>query len=273
MADVLKLLAILAHPDDESLGLGSTLAKYAAEGVETHLICATKGERGWIGDAKDDPGEAEMARVREQELLRAAKTLGIREVHFLGYIDGDLDQADPNQAAERISALIRGIRPHVVITFGPDGATGHPDHVAISQYATAACLLAADPLQAGSHGLPAHRVSKFYYFVNDRDIQDNYTSVFGDVGILVDGVTRRMTAWEGWMITTLIDGSAYWQTAMEAVQCHESQVATYGTLKGLPEARNISLWGKRTYYRVFSSVNGGRKRETDLFEGLRPVAR
>ena len=270
MADPLKLLAILAHPDDESLGLGSTLAKYANEGMETYLICATKGERGWMGDEKDDPGEAEMARVRESELRRAAQTLGIRAVHFLGYIDGELDQANPKEAAEKIAVLIREIRPQVAITFGPDGAYGHPDHIAISQYATAACLLAADPQRAEPKGVPAHRISKFYYFVNDPELKDNYMRVFGDVSMQVDGVKRPMIAWEDWMFTTLIDGSAYWKTVLEAVNCHESQVAVYGTLKELPEDRSISLWGKRAYYRVLSTVNGGRNRETDLFEGMRP---
>jgi LmbE family N-acetylglucosaminyl deacetylase len=273
MADSLKLLAILAHPDDESLGVGSTLAKYADEGVETYLICATKGERGWMGAEKDDPGETEMGRIREQELVCAAKVLGIREVHFLGYIDGELDRADPQEAADKISRLIRSIRPHVAVTFGPDGAYGHPDHIAISQFATAACLSAADASHLESQDLTPHRVSKFYYFINDREIKENYTRVFSDLGMDVDGVRRLMVAWDDWMYTTLIDGSAYWKTALRAVNCHESQVAAYGALKELSEARSISLWGKRTFYRVFSSVNGGRAQESDLFEGLRPGTR
>ena len=273
MTDPLKLLAILAHPDDESLGVGSTLAKYADEGVETYLICATKGERGWTGEEKDDPGEIEMGRIRERELLCAAKVLGIREVHFLGYIDGELDRADAREAADKISTLIRRIRPQVAMTFGPDGAYGHPDHIAISQYATEACLSAADSSRLGPQDLPSHRVSKFYYFVNDQELKDNYLHVFPDLGMDVDGVRRLMTAWDDWMLTTRIDGSAYWKTALRAVSCHESQVAAYGALKELSEATSISLWGKRAYYRVFSSVNGGRVQETDLFEGLRPGTR
>jgi LmbE family N-acetylglucosaminyl deacetylase len=94
----LKLMCVLAHPDDESMGTGSTLAKYAAEGVETTLVMATRGERGWNGDPSAYPGLEGLGKLREAELREAAKILGIREVEFLDYIDGDLDKADPRQA-------------------------------------------------------------------------------------------------------------------------------------------------------------------------------
>ena len=89
MPHPLRLMAVLAHPDDESLGCGGTLAKYAAEGVETYLVTATLGERGWQGDPADDPGLAALACVREAELRCAVAILGIRELALLGYIDGD----------------------------------------------------------------------------------------------------------------------------------------------------------------------------------------
>ena len=108
----LKLLAVLAHPDDESLGFGGTLAKYAREGVETHLVTAARGERGrFFGHGKDaDP--AEVGPVREAELRAAADVLGIREVALLGYGDAVLDQTDPATAIRAIAAHIRRIRPH-----------------------------------------------------------------------------------------------------------------------------------------------------------------
>ena len=107
MSENLRLLAILAHPDDESLGVGSTLAKYAAEGVQTYLICATRGERGWMGDEKDDPGPVELGKIRELELQDAARVLGISQLFFLDYLDGDLDRADPVKAARNIARIIR----------------------------------------------------------------------------------------------------------------------------------------------------------------------
>jgi LmbE family N-acetylglucosaminyl deacetylase len=263
----LRLLAIFAHPDDESLGAGSTLAKYAAEGVETHLICATKGERGWTGTEKDNPGLAELGRMREKELLHAAEALGIKRVHFLDYVDGDLDQAPQQEAIDKIAALIREIRPQVALSFGPDGIYGHPDHIAISQFSHAACIRAADA--SFSDARPPHSIIKFYYMVIEKELAVNYTNVFGDIRMNIDGVDRTVSTWEDWAVTTVIDGSKYWRTALNAVNCHQTQVAIYGDLNQLPEERSVELWGKRTYYRVFSFINGGRKPETDLFEGLR----
>lgn len=267
MNEPLRLLAIFAHPDDESLGAGSTLAKYAAEGVEVHLICATKGERGWSGSEKDNPGLQGLGRLREKELQAAAQALGIVQIYFLDYVDGDLDQAPHMEATDKIAGLIREIRPQVALSFGPDGIYGHPDHIAISQFSNAACIRAADT--SFHHPQPAHKVGKFYYMVIDRELAVNYTKVFGDIRMNIDGVDRTISTWEDWAVTTTIDGSKYWHTALQAVNCHQTQVAIYGDLNQLPEERSIQLWGKRTYYRVFSFVNGGRRHETDLFEGLR----
>src|SRR5262245_48488530 len=164
MTDSLRLMCILAHPDDESLGVGGTLARYAKEGIETFLVTATRGERGRFGDpAAVKPPLEMVGKVREAELRAAAKELGIQETYFLDYIDKDLDRADPFEAQAKIVRLIRSIKPQVVITFGPDGAYGHPDHIAISQLAGAAVLLAADSGYADISvvGTP-HRISKFY---------------------------------------------------------------------------------------------------------------
>jgi LmbE family N-acetylglucosaminyl deacetylase len=271
MTNKLKLMCILAHPDDESLGTGGALAKYAAEGVETYLITATRGERGWFGDEKDDPGLAVLGQMREAELLAAAKALGIREVKFLDYVDGDVDQADPAEAVSRIVAHLRRVRPNVVITFAPEGAYGHPDHIAISQFTTAAVVAAADPSQTLSNGLAPlapHRVSKLYYMAWPKDKWAAYQSVFGDLVMHVDGVERRSAPWPDWAITTLIDTEAYWPTVWRAVSCHKTQLSAYGRLEHLPEEHHKGLWGSQEYYRAFSLVNGGRKRENDLFEGL-----
>ena len=83
----MRLLAVFPHPDDGSLGLGGTLAKYSGEGVETYLVCATRGERGWNGPEEDDPGFAALGHLREAELRCAAAHLGLYEVSFLDYID------------------------------------------------------------------------------------------------------------------------------------------------------------------------------------------
>src|SRR5262245_6499278 len=103
VSEPLRLLCVLAHPDDESLGVGGTLAKYASEGVETYLVTATRGERGRFGSGIEFPGFSEVGKLREAELLAAAKELGLREVRFLGYIDGELDQANPAEITARIA--------------------------------------------------------------------------------------------------------------------------------------------------------------------------
>src|SRR6185436_6782971 len=119
MTDSLKLLAVFPHPDDETLGLGPTLARYASEGVETYLVCATRGERGWFDSEGPDPGLEGVAHIREEELRCAAEYLGIREVSFLDYIDGDVDQADPEEMIGKIVSHIRRIKPQIIVSFGP----------------------------------------------------------------------------------------------------------------------------------------------------------
>jgi LmbE family N-acetylglucosaminyl deacetylase len=261
-------MCVLAHPDDESLGTGGSLAYYASQGVETTLVCATRGERGWNGPADEYPGEAGLGRLREAELRAAGDVLGLREIIFLDYIDGDLDQADANEAMAKIAAQLRRIKPHVVISFGPDGAYGHPDHIAICQMTSGAILRAAD---AGfsTDGLPAYAVPKFYYKVWTKEEGDIYQSVFGKITMTIDGVVRGQVDWEDWAITTRIDASAHWQTVWKAVACHRTQLPNYSLLETLSDEQHRVLWGMQGFYRVFSLVNGGRKTETDLFEGLR----
>jgi LmbE family N-acetylglucosaminyl deacetylase len=267
MKKPLRLMCILAHPDDESLGMGGTLAKYAAEGVETYLVTATRGERGWVGDEKENPGLQALGKMREAELLNAAKELGICEVEFLNYLDGDLDQANPVEATAKIVSHLRRIQPDLVITFDPNGAYGHPDHIAICQFTTAAILAAADANYRDSAS--PHSVKKLYYMAWPKGKFDAYESVFGKLVMQVDGTVRRTTPWPDWAVTSIIDTADYWPIAWKAVSCHKSQLAAYSQLEHLSSDHHKGLWGTQEYYRAFSLVNGGRDRETDLFEGLR----
>jgi LmbE family N-acetylglucosaminyl deacetylase len=272
-ADNLKLMCILAHPDDESLGMGGTLAKYAVEGVETYLVTATRGERGRVGDTRGSLGLDAVGRIREAELRAAAKTLGIREVHFLDYLDGDLDRVNPNEAIAKIVEHIRRVKPHIIITFGPEGAYGHPDHIAISQLTTASITCAADPdyklKENGKMSSAAHRVSKLYYMAWSQDTWNAFQTALRELKMNVDGVERRAAPWPDWAITTFIATESYWPTAWRAVSCHQSQMSIYQQLEHLPAEHHKVLWGSQEFYRVFSLVNGGRSRETDLFAGLR----
>ena len=263
----LKLMCVLAHPDDESLGSGGTLAKYAAEGVETYLVTATRGEHGWWGEEKDYPGPDALGITREAELLAAAEALGIREVNFLNYVDGDLDQADTGEAIAKIAGHLRRVRPQIVISFGAEGGYGHPDHIAISQFTTAAIVASADVNYEVS-GEP-HSVSKLYYMAWPSEKFAAYQAAFGELTMHVDGVVRRATPWPEWALTTIIDTADHWSTVWKAVACHKSQLPGYSQLEHLPEEHHRGLWGTQEYYRVFSLVNSGRSREADLFDGLR----
>lgn len=267
MSAELRLMAVLAHPDDESLGVGGALARYAAEGVAVHLVTATRGERGRFFTNADRPDDAEVGRVREGELRAAADVLGVREVALLGYLDGRLDRADPAEAVGRIVAHLRRVRPQVVVTFDPFGAYGHPDHVAICQLTTAAVAAAGDPGQDG--GGEPHAVAKLYYFVTDPGRWDAYQAAFRTLVSRVDGEERMAVPWPDWAITTRVDTRDHWDTVWRAVQCHRTQLAIYETLGELTPAHHAALWGSNTFYRALSRVNGGRDTETDLFAGVR----
>jgi LmbE family N-acetylglucosaminyl deacetylase len=271
-----RLLAVLAHPDDESLGVGGTLAKYAAEGVDVFLLTATRGDagryRGFRVDEPQHPGPLALGNIREAELRAAASTLGVREVSLLDYHDQQLDQARPREAVADIVGHLRRIRPDVVVTFGPDGAYGHPDHVAISQFTTAAVVAAAD-LAFGVDGTRVarapHAVSKLYYIAWPASMWAAYEAAFRTLRSTVDGVERQATPWPDWAITTVVNTREVWPTVWRAVSCHESQVAAYERLKDLSPEHHEALWGRQSFYRVFSTVNGGRPCEVDLFEGIR----
>src|SRR5689334_7943428 len=225
-----RLMAVLAHPDDESLGVGGTLAKYAAEGVDVFLLTATRGDggryRGYRVDDERHPGPAALAAIREGELRAAASVLGIREVALLEYRDQQLDRADPRQAIADIVAHLRRVRPDVVVTFAADGAYGHPDHIAISQLTTAATVAAADAAfrEGAAGGEPSHAVAKLYYIAWPASTWAAYESALRKLVSTVDGVERQATPWPDWAITTAIDTRRYWPTVWRAVSCHESQM-------------------------------------------------
>lgn len=264
-----KLLCSMAHPDDESLGTGGILARYAAEDVEVSLITGTRGERGWTGAPEDNPGLTKLGEIRTAELLNAAKVLGIREVNFLDYIDGDLDQAEPQAAIRKIVGHLRRIRPQVVVTFDQYGAYGHPDHIAISQLTTSAIVAAATSDYIDEAQQPPHQVQKLYFMAYTAADEAIYEDAFGKLMMTIDGEDRGTVGWPGWALTTRVDTAAYWPQVWQAVQCHCSQLPNYGVLENLSDQQHKQLWGTSTFYRVFSLVNGGRELEDDLFAGLR----
>jgi len=269
MHEPFRLLAIFAHPDDESMGMGGTLAKYSAEGVEIHYICASRGERGWFGPEQQNPGLDALGLIRTRELENAVKELGMTGLYFLDHIDGDVDKADHTDAVGKIVSYIRRIKPQVIVTFPPDGNYGHPDHIAVGQFTSAAILCAADSSFADPQNLPAHRVSKLYYMVDSENFINLIAPFMGDLTFRVDEQLRSEVAWSEWMITARVEMAEYCLAAWRAIQCHQSQLPSLGALAEMHEdAATAVLAMQGTFYRAFSLVNAGRKIETDLFDGL-----
>ncbi|MCB0224683.1 MAG: PIG-L family deacetylase [Anaerolineae bacterium] len=160
-----RLLCVLAHPDDEVFCAGGTLALAAASGIETMVVSATRGEAGQIQDARIATRRT-LGRVREGELLQSTQQLGVHHSLCLDYGDGTLAEVEPVRLVNDITRIIRDFRPDTVITFGPDGAYGHPDHIAIGAATTEAVKVSGDVRQFPEHralGLAPHTPDRLYY--------------------------------------------------------------------------------------------------------------
>jgi LmbE family N-acetylglucosaminyl deacetylase len=160
-----RILGVFAHPDDETFCAGGTLAKYVSEGWEAMVVSATTGQAGQIRDARIATRRT-LGAARERELHESCRRLGVQHVLTLDYMDGTLQDVDGRELAGAVVEVIRAFRPDVVITFGEDGAYGHPDHIAISVATSAACGLSSDaehfPEQIAA-GLRPYRPSRLYH--------------------------------------------------------------------------------------------------------------
>lgn len=173
------LLFVGAHPDDETFGVGGTLAKYTLAGVSVHYACGTRGEVGSV-DAALMKGYESIGDLRWEEMKCAASILGLAGVYHLGYRDsgmpgsadnshaGALAAAPVEEVAGRIVKIIRELRPQVVVTFDPIGGYRHPDHIAIHRATVLAFQATSDPAMYPAAGLP-YRPDKLYYQVMSRN--------------------------------------------------------------------------------------------------------
>jgi LmbE family N-acetylglucosaminyl deacetylase len=251
-----RLLILLAHPDDETFGPGGTIARYAREGVDVRLATATRGEAGQLGDPPLTDREG-LGAFRERELREAASVLGIREVEFYGFGDGRLADTPFEVILERAVRSIRRFRPQVLVGFGPDGVSGHPDHVVMCEVAAAAYEAAADPSRFPGHsdeGLASWAVPKLYRFEVGQNVFDAWN-------VPLKGVPPDT-------LTTFIDTSETVDAKIEAFYRHGTQAKDY--------TRILSIEGYREFARMESYVlaatrlEGLRFPESDLFEGIAP---
>lgn len=224
------VLVVLAHPDDESFPMGGTLAKYAAQGSRVILVCATRGEAG-IADLSAEA----TAQVRSQELQAAAAALGLAGVRFLGYLDGRLAEADPDKAVTQLVDILHAEQPQAVITFGPDGISGHPDHLAIHRFTTAAFD------QAGLR-------ARLYY------LAPSAATMQGCGVVPSEDIAGGPAA--------AIDVAEYLIPKVRAMQCHASQAPPFS---GPPEVEAERL-ACHEYFTLARPVSADGTGWTDLFE-------
>ncbi|HEY42414.1 MAG TPA: GlcNAc-PI de-N-acetylase [Anaerolineae bacterium] len=281
-----RLLAVLAHPDDESFGPGGTLALYARSGVDVHLICATSGE---AGDVQPEflQDYDQVRQLRLAELQCATAILGLADVHLLGYRDsgmpGSPDNLHPealaaaptNEVADKIATLIRQIRPQVILTFDPQGGYHHPDHIAVHRATVEAFYAAGDPYRR-SDRFPPYVPHKLYYHVMSHRFLRLLIFILPIFGIdprrwgrNADINLVEITS-QSFPIHARIDIRPVAEIKREAAACHKSQ-------SGPPTSKLFSLLtrfvaGHETFMRAHPTAPKGLF-ERDLFEGIKEEAR
>jgi len=265
------LLGVFAHPDDEG-SCGGTLAKYAAEGHRAYVACATRGDGV---DAKImDPALATretLGQVRSEELACACATLGVEPPVFLGHQDGEVDQVPVETGARGVARLIREVRANVVVTHGPDGGYGHPDHIAVSALVTRGFALAGDPAAevAGAPFAPA----KLYYIAIPRSFMEQVPA-FRSRRADIRGQQLGFVGVPDEAITTVVPIAEQMDRKLEALSCHRTQFEfdpQTGRPKffvtSVPEPQRSQLFGFERF--VLAHSRGARNGvEEDLFAGL-----
>jgi N-acetyl-1-D-myo-inositol-2-amino-2-deoxy-alpha-D-glucopyranoside deacetylase/mycothiol S-conjugate amidase len=276
-----SLLAVFAHPDDESFGPGGTLAKYAAAGVDVWLVCATDGDAGTV-DADMLVGYANTAQLRAAELCCAAQTLGLRGVDWLGYRDSgmagspdnqhpaSLFQAPMAQVVGQIVASIRKHRPQVVICDNEFGGYGHPDHIKLHQATVQACQAAGDASQFTEAGIPwqperlyftAFSAGWLKFLVRLMPLIGRNPRQFGrnkDIDLV------EIISWET-PIHARVDVWSYHEIKIQASACHKSQGGGPDFLERLPAFLQRRLAGYETFMQGYPPPNPKVKLLNDLF--------
>lgn len=284
MDNKLSLMAVLAHPDDETFGMGGTLAKYANQDIDVYLICATHGEVGEM-DAEFLEGFESPAQRREYELRCAAKNLGIKEVIFLNYRDSgmagsennshpdSLFVADLNKVAEEVVQYIRKIKPTIVLTFDPIGGYRHPDHIKIHEATVKAFHLASDETYKDDLNQAPYQVKKLYF----HSIPKNFLRWMLRLMKLVGKDPRKFgknqdidlvsIAEVHFPTHAIINYSKFAKLRNEASACHSSQGGSKisGGLMGWLQRL---MGSKDRFMREFPKPAPGEPMERDLFQGI-----
>lgn len=279
-----RLLAVMAHPDDESFGLGGTLAHYASMGVTVDLICTTGGEEG-SADAHYLEGYNSLAERRATELACAVRTLGLSSLTMLGYRDSGMAGTPANQHPQALAAqpletvtarlvtLIRALQPHVVITFDPIGGYRHPDHIATHQATVAAFHAAADPTYPCTEQEAPWQAQKLYFQTFSRQLLRAIVWLMPLIGRdprrfgRNHDVDLAALAEVAFPIHARIDTIAVTAQRLAAARCHASQGGE-AFADGLPSRIGRLFGGVESFMRAYPEPEPG-LRERDLFAGVR----
>ncbi len=280
------LLAVLAHPDDEVF-IGGTLAKYAAQGIHVVLATVTRGELGEISDSALATPDT-LGEVREGELRAAVQALGIQELRFLDFRDSGmagtegnqdprtLPQTDPTEATRRFVALIRAVRPHVVITHDPTGNYGHPDHIGAWRATVTAFDAAGDASQFPEAG-PAWQPPRLFYQVIPRTFFARMRATMEALGMATEAETDEDGGWDeqtyGYdedQITALVDVTEYLDAKAAAFEAHRTQFGLDHPFRKFPPQAMRDLMGEEPFVQARPVPDSGAPRVNDLFAGIKP---
>ena len=289
MADRLRLMAVHAHPDDESSKGAATMAKYVAEGADVLVVSCTGGERGDVLNPKlkDDVHILrDLPRVRRQEMKRAQEILGVQHT-WLGFVDSGLPEGDPlpplpegcfalepiEVTTEALVREIRRFRPHVVTTYDENGGYPHPDHVMTHTVSMAAFQAAGDPAAYPHAGAPWQPL-KLYY---NQGFSKEKIVAFHEALIALEEESPYADWLERWEdrpprdITTRVHCADYFDVRDQALLAHATQIDPDGTWFQVPRDLQASVWPTEEYEAVLSYVpiEPG---EDDLFAGIPDVA-
>lgn len=287
MAEKLRLMAVHAHPDDESSKGAATMARYVAEGHDVMVVTCTGGEAGSIlNPAMEKPDVVRnMPEVREREMARAAEVLGVRH-RWLGFVDSGLPEGDPKPPLPEGSfaaispepetaalvEVIREYRPHVVITYDENGGYPHPDHVRCHEVSVAAFDAAGDPELHPDAGEPWQPLKLYYSHPFSR----KRMQLFHDA-LLERGLESPYGEWlDKWdpsrpdlaeRVTARVDCSAYFEVRDKALLAHETQIDPNSRWFAVPVDIQREVWPTEDYELVRSLVDTTLP-EDDLFSGV-----
>lgn len=278
-----KILAVLAHPDDESFGLGGTLALYAKRGYETYYVCATRGEAG-SADEEFLKGFKDTAEMRTDELMRAAKHLGLKEVFFLGYRDSGMPGMEANQhpdaqinhpieeVAGKVVKYIRSLKPDIVITFDPIGGYKHPDHIHIHR-ATVMAFANSDDASFYPEAGDPFKPQALYFQVFPRwflRVMTNIMPLFGKDptkwGRNGD-INLKELAEVDFPVHVRLNTRSVEEAKRLASEAHASQ-GGIGMRKGLMGFITKVFGDSEDFMRAYPPVAEGFTRKRDLFDGI-----